>query len=144
MEHDQKRPHCSAPVPVRRVNRPCSWREPVTACGVISSRSTERLPDALVRLGRGGVCCEGRLVLVGLGQNRQKLLERGKVVPLYGSLDDRLDAMVTRDVGRVDGVHRSPAGYVILRLLAKPLPPACGPPVESGGIDEQIADGLVR
>src|SRR3954471_13687718 len=107
------------------------------------SRAAECLLNPLVRLGWVGVYCEGRLVLVGLGQNRQKLLERGKVVSLDGSLDDRFDAMVARDVGRVSSAHRSRACCTMLWLLAQPLPPACGPAVVGGRIDEQVADGAV-
>src|SRR4051794_34444097 len=67
----------------------------------MSSRPAEGLLDTLVRLRRNGVGCKGRLVLKGLGENRQEFLERGKVVPLYSSRDDRFDAMVARDKGRV-------------------------------------------
>ena len=51
-----------------------------------ASRPAERLMDALVRLGRLGVMREGRLVLVGLGEDRQKLLERREIVPLDAAL----------------------------------------------------------
>src|SRR5215204_3137946 len=108
-----------------------------------ASRSTERLLDALVRLRWLGVGHEGGLVLIGLGQNRQKFLERGKVVPLHRSLDERFDPMVAGDVGRVDGAHRRLARCTLLWLLAKPFPPPHGPPVIGCGIDEQVADGPV-
>src|SRR4051812_30571768 len=109
----------------------------------MSSRPAEGLLDALMRLRRTGVGCKSRLVLIGLRENCQKLLERSKVLPLHSSRDDRFHTMIARDVGRVDGAHRGPARDAILWLLPKPLPPARSPPVKGSGIDEQIADGPV-
>jgi hypothetical protein len=40
----------------------------------VALRPAERLMDALMRLGRVGIVREGSLVLIGLQQNRQKLL----------------------------------------------------------------------
>src|SRR4051794_14637123 len=109
----------------------------------MSSRPAEGLLDALMRLRRIGVGCKGRLVLIGLRENRQKLVEWSKVLPLHSSRDDCFDTMVAREVSRVDGPHRSPARGGVLRLLGQPLPPARSPPVKSSGIDEQVADGPV-
>src|SRR3954447_5346559 len=146
-----RRPHYH-PFTSRRSSRalPCAQRPPARAGSFsgtkrsqMCSRPAEGLLDTLMRRRRTGVSRELRLVLVGLGENRQKFLEWRKVLSLHSSRDDCFDAMVARDVSRVDGPHRSPARGGVLRLLGQPLPPARSPPVKSSGIDEQVADGPV-
>src|SRR4051812_18929461 len=100
------------------------------------SRPAEGLLDALMRLRGTGVGCKGGLVLIGIGENRQEFLERGKVLSLHSSRDDRLDAMVARDEGRVDGAHGRLPHCTLLWLPPNSIPPAHGPPVKSSGVDE--------
>src|SRR5919199_5104644 len=127
-------------------------RIPSTRAGVMSpggplcatrSRPAKCPVDALVRLGRVRVARETRLVLVGLGQDRQKLVERRKVAPLHGGLDHGFHPVIARDVGWIRGTHRGPTNCPVLRLLREPFPPARGPNVIGGGIGEQAPDGLV-
>src|SRR5215475_1559971 len=71
-------------------------------------RAAKRLTDALFRFWRVGIGGELRLVLKGPGQHGQQLLERRIVVGPDRRLDDRLDAVVARDEGRIDAAHRGP------------------------------------
>jgi hypothetical protein len=58
-------------------------------------------------------------------------------------LDDRLDAVVARDVGRVDRPHGGPSHGRIRGLLEEALPPPVGPGVEGGRIPEETPDARV-
>src|SRR5688500_343833 len=109
----------------------------------VASRPTEGLMDTLVWLWRLGIVREGRLVLVGLRQHLQKLVERGKVVPIHGGRNHRLPPVIARDEGRIDGPHRGPLRRAVLRLLAEPPPPTRGPAVVDRRIGEQAPDGFV-
>ena len=85
-----------------------------------------------------------RLILMGLRENHQRLLEGRKVVPLHRSLDHDLHAMIARDIGPINGAHGGPAGCSVLRLLAQPLAPAGSPGIVSKRIDEEVSGSRVR
>ena len=103
-----------------------------------SRRMSDRRAGAVPARNSG----ESWLILIGIRENSQKLLERSKVVPLHRSLYHRLHAMIARDKGWIDGAHGDLAACTILRLKAQPLAPADGPGIVSERIDEE-ADRLI-
>src|SRR5450631_1434064 len=72
---------------------------------VHDSGPTERLQYPLMGLRRIREAARGRQFLVGPRQNLRKLLEGCVVVALHRRCDDRFDAMVARDDGRIDQAH---------------------------------------
>src|SRR3954454_1195685 len=86
---------------------------------------------------------ESWLILIGIREDHQKLLERSKVVLFHCSLYHRLHAMIARDKGWINRSHCSLAHGTILRFKAQPLAPAGGPSIISKRIDEEVSDGLI-
>ena len=72
-----------------------------------------------------------------MGQHLEQFLERREIVALDGGGERRLDAMVARNVGGIDRVHRGAAGVGILRFARQALAPAGRPGVIGGGLGEQ-------
>jgi hypothetical protein len=78
-----------------------------------------------------GIVGESWLILIGIRENSQKLLEWSKVALLHRSLYHRLHAMIARDKGWINGSHCRLAASTILQLKAQTLPPTGGPGIIS-------------
>lgn len=73
------------------------------------SGPTKGLIDAAIARWWLGIAREAWLDFVRLAEHGQKVLERSELLFLHGGLDDRLNAVVARDNGRIDALHGSPA-----------------------------------
>ena len=99
--------------------------------------------NTLVCLGRVGIMGKGRLVLIGLQYDLEKLLEWGEVFLLHRSLDNRFDPVIARDKRRVNRAHGGPARHAVLRLLTEALPPSRHPAVIRCWIGKQPPDDFI-
>ena len=101
--------------------------------------TAECAQDAFVRRGRMSVIRHLWLIFVGFCQYGDQFFERTELARQSG-LDGLLNAVITRDEGRVDGIHGRSARSAVLVFLAESVPPFGSPLVLGGGIGELIAD----
>jgi hypothetical protein len=97
-----------------------------------------------MHLWRIQVARESTLVFKGFGENRQKLLERSKVSSHDRGLDHLLDAMVTRDEGRIDRTHFGAATFRAFWLSRQTLAPSCGPCFKDPLIMKKASQWVLR
>src|SRR4051812_4343066 len=104
-------------------------------------RSAERFPHPPVLLRWRGLFGGFGLLLVRPREDGEQLLEGSEIFALDGGFDHFFDAMIARDEGGVDGIHRRLAIRWGERLLVEALLPADEPFVERRRfVAEELAD----